>query len=187
MPATSVISRPTAGAMISDEAVRVRPPAGRANPNAENMAFKPTAMPTPATTPSREAITPTIRVSSTMEPSTCRRDAPTARSRAESRFRWAMMIEKVLLMLKAATSRAIPPNTPRNVRRKPRKSLLISSLFSSTSSWPVRTSTSSPKASSRLSRNSVADTPSSASTSTLVAPLRPFRMCSWAPSRLNAV
>ena len=70
MPAMSVMVRPTSGAMISEEAFSVRPPAGRAKPKAANMAFSPRAMPTPTTVPTREAMTPTSIVSRTIEPRT---------------------------------------------------------------------------------------------------------------------
>ena len=47
-----------------------------------------------------------------------------ARSRADSRLRWAATIEKVLWMLNDATSRAMPANTSSIVDMIVRKSVL---------------------------------------------------------------
>ena len=46
--------------------------------------------------PPRQAANPTATASTRFEPRTCRRVAPTARRRADSRVRWAAMIENVL-------------------------------------------------------------------------------------------
>ena len=61
-----------------------------------------------------------------------RREAPIVRSVANSRVRWATVIENVLKMTNAPTNRAIPAN----VRKKYRKIVVtwpISSFASSTS------------------------------------------------------
>ena len=47
------------------------------------------------------------------EPSTCRRDAPTVRSVANSRVRWATVIDSVLKITNAPTNRAMPANVSR--------------------------------------------------------------------------
>ncbi|SLJ82539.1 Uncharacterised protein [Mycobacteroides abscessus subsp. abscessus] len=50
----------------------------------------------PAARPMTLPITPITSASATTEPPTCRLLAPTARSNASSRSRWATIIEKVL-------------------------------------------------------------------------------------------
>ena len=67
-----------------------------ANPADSLSALSPAARPTPAATPMADASTPTTIASTTVEPSTCRRDAPMARNSADSRVRWATRIENVL-------------------------------------------------------------------------------------------
>ncbi len=56
------------------------------------------------------AITPTTSASPRTVRSTCRRIAPIVRSMANSRMRWATVIEKVLKMTNAPTSTAAPAN-----------------------------------------------------------------------------
>ena len=119
----------------------VRPPAGSAKPNASNSAFKPWASAKPRPSPTAEATTPTTIDSPASDQNTWRRSAPIALSSADERWRWAAMIENVLLMLNVATRSATPANTSRKMRRKPTKSALISSFASSTRSLPLITST----------------------------------------------
>ena len=47
------------------------------------------------------------------EPRICRREAPIVRSVANSRVRWATVIEKVLKMTNAPTKSAMAPKTSR--------------------------------------------------------------------------
>ena len=71
-------------------------------------AVTPLASPTPARqAEARRPTRPTRIASSSTEPSTWPRLAPTARSRASSRVRWATRIEKVLEITNTPTSRAI--------------------------------------------------------------------------------
>ncbi len=58
---------------------------------------------------------PTASASSMTDRETCRRLAPTVRSNAISRVRWATSIEKVLRMMNAPTKTAIDAKTSRNV------------------------------------------------------------------------
>ena len=109
--ASSVIRIPTSGAMTSVVVLIVRPPAGSANPNASNSAFKPWASAKPRPRPTAEATTPTTIDSPASDQNTWRRSAPIARSSADDRWRWAAMIENVLLMLNVATSSATAANT----------------------------------------------------------------------------
>ena len=50
--------------------------------------------------------------------STCEREAPSARSRANSRRRCATVMEKALKMMKAPTNTAMPPKLSNTGRRK---------------------------------------------------------------------
>ena len=60
-----------------------------------------------------EASRPTIRPSSTTERMTCLREAPSVRSVANSRERWATVIESVLRITNAPTNSAMPPKPSR--------------------------------------------------------------------------
>ena len=53
--------------------------------------------------------------------STWRRDAPSVRSVANSRVRWAIVIESELAITKLPTKSAMPPNASRNFCRKEMK------------------------------------------------------------------
>ena len=64
----------------------------------------------PTARPSNEATSPRHSASSRIERSTCRRVAPTHRSSAKSRLRWANRIENVLAMTSTETNRAIAAN-----------------------------------------------------------------------------
>ena len=57
---------------------------------------------TPSPSPSVEPMTPTTNASSSTDRVTCRFEAPSARSSASSRLRWATRIEKVLTIRKRA-------------------------------------------------------------------------------------
>ena len=72
------------------------------------------------------------------ERSTCRREAPSVRSSANSRVRWATVTVKVLKMRKPPTSSATPANTSSAVRMKPSASDRSCACFSACS-LPVRT------------------------------------------------
>ena len=72
------------------------------------------------------------------EPRICRRDAPIVRSVANSRTRWATVIESVLKMTKAPTKRAMNPKASRKYAMMFVNSSM--SFFASWVSWtPVRT------------------------------------------------
>ncbi|UIJ35384.1 hypothetical protein LVQ62_03060 [Allobranchiibius sp. GilTou73] len=71
-------------------------PDGRPTLNAFSSSRNPIARPTPPTMPSTLPITPVNNASSSTDRRTCLRLAPTARSSASSRSRWATIIEKVL-------------------------------------------------------------------------------------------
>ena len=94
--ATSVTSMPTANAQTTVLGLSVSAPVGTPKPSASNAERRPAASPTPASRPRTDATNPIASASSPTDQSTCPRDAPIARSSADSRVRWAMMIENVL-------------------------------------------------------------------------------------------
>ena len=67
-------------------------------------------MPRPRNRPAIEPIAPITNDSSMTDRRICRRDAPIVRSVANSRTRWAIVIESVLEITKLPTKSAIPPN-----------------------------------------------------------------------------
>ncbi len=96
---------------------RAMPDVGMSAPTALNRALMALAMPMPAAMPSSEATTPSAPASPITLASTWRRVAPSERSMANSRMRWATVIEKALKMMKAPTITATPPKASRMVRK----------------------------------------------------------------------
>ena len=70
-------------------------------------------MPRPANSPTSDARIPMIRASSTTDQSTWRLEAPSVRSVASSRTRWAMVIDSVFAITKLPTKSAMPPKASR--------------------------------------------------------------------------
>ena len=89
--------------------------------------------------PTIEAARPITAASTTTELSTWRRDAPSVRSSANSRERWATVTANVLKIRKPPTSTATPAKTSRAILMKPSESLMSDALCSACSS-PVSTS-----------------------------------------------
>ena len=83
-------------------------------------AVSPRARPIPAAIPMAEASTPIASDSTTTERSTWRLLAPSVRSVASSRVRWAIVIESVLKITNAPTKSAIPPKPSRKPRMNER-------------------------------------------------------------------
>ena len=67
----------------------------------------------PKPIPISEATSPISAASSSTERITCRRLAPSVRSIANSRIRWATVIEYVLKMMKRPTNTAAPAKASR--------------------------------------------------------------------------
>ncbi len=118
---------------------------------------------------------------------TWRREAPIARSSADSRVRWATRIENVLWMLNVATTRAIPANARRTISNMFRKSSpiccscsAVSSAWASASMWAGSSWVISSRSDSWL-------TPSSALTSTAEIVSGRWAKSSVAWGRVNAV
>ena len=96
-------------------------------PNETSSALSPLASPRPRNSPTIEASRPITSASSITDRSTWRRVAPSVRSVASSRVRWAIVIESVLAITKLPTNSAIPPKASRNdwkMLRKPLVSLV---------------------------------------------------------------
>ena len=134
-------SRPT---MIVRGSITV-PVEGSSRPNDASMARRPGARISPPRMPSTEATKPMISVSAITELSTCRREAPSVRSSANSRERCATVTANVLKMRKPPTNTAMPAKISSAVVRKPSDSLM-SPAVSSACSLPVRTTAVSPSA-----------------------------------------
>ena len=172
-PAATVTTMPTTAAIQMLSADTTRPLVGTPNPTAWSSAWSPCANPMPARTPRADAMTPTISVSMNVAVSTCRRVAPSARSKADSRVRCASTTEKVLWMLNVATSIATPLNTMRNAEKKSRKSELIAWTCSSVRSAPVSASVPAGSTSSMPAASWSALVPSAAVTSSALMRLVP--------------
>ncbi|CAM5698954.1 hypothetical protein SGRIM128S_05480 [Streptomyces griseomycini] len=99
-------------------------------PNTPMSRISPKASPMPAASPSVEPIRPSSTASVSTDRRTCRRSAPSARSRPSSRVRWAISMEKVLTIRKTPTRTAIPA--------KPSITYLITSRNPPSSSAAVR-------------------------------------------------
>jgi hypothetical protein len=94
---------------------------GRSRPIVEKRESRPFAKPNPTKSPITEAITPTTRASKTTTRRTWRREAPSVRTVANSRARWATVIESVFAITKAPTNRATPPKASKAFWMKPVK------------------------------------------------------------------
>ena len=112
-PAISVTSVPTTNETTIVRVAKTVSVCGRSKFSDLNRAFSPTASPRPLKSPTSEAPRPITSASRITDRRTCRRDAPSVRSVANSRIRWATVIESVLKMTKAPTKSAIPANESR--------------------------------------------------------------------------
>ena len=169
-PDTSVAIMPTASATMIVRAATTVPVDGSSSPNEASRPRRAGARISPPRSPMTDAAKPMIRLSTTTELSTCRRDAPSVRSSANSRERCATVTANVLKMRKPPTSTATPAKTSSPILRNPSESLMSPAAFSACSS-PVRTSAVPPSAASirRLSSSGVVS-PSAATTTSVIAP-----------------
>ena len=148
-----VTPTPTSSATTIVRGLRARPPVGRSAPTALKSASMALATPSPATRPSSDAARPIVRASPVTVASTWRRDAPRARSMANSRRRWATVIEKALKMMKAPTNTATPPKASSAGCRNELIELEASLLWLAAACAPVLTSTVAGSAARSLSRS----------------------------------
>ena len=109
MLASSVITVPSASEMRTVRSANTIPASGRSPP----IAVSSLASPNPANSPITEASSPITRPSITTERMTCLREAPSVRSVANSRVRWATVIDSVLKITNAPTNSAIAPKPSR--------------------------------------------------------------------------
>ena len=114
---STVTTMPTARAMTTVRGCITRPLRGMSKPAAWKTWLTPAATPSPAKSPSTEARMPMTSASPVMLQSTCAREAPSARSIANSRRRCATVMENALKMMNAPTSTAMPPKLSSTGRR----------------------------------------------------------------------
>jgi len=107
--ASTVITVPSASETSTVRSANTIPASGRSPP----IAVSSLASPNPANSPITEASSPITTPSITTERMTCLREAPSVRSVANSRVRWATVIDSVLKITNAPTNRAIPPKPRR--------------------------------------------------------------------------
>ena len=108
--------------------------------------------------PTSEPSRPMVSASSSTELSTWRRVAPSVRSSASSRARWATVIENVLKIRKAPTSTAMNANASRPVVRNVRPSRMSSPALSA-SCAAVRTCAVGGRIEATLRWSSLSETP----------------------------
>ncbi len=124
--------------MITVEGLTTIPVVPRSMPPAFRIAASAGATPRPTSTPITEASSPTANVSTSTERITCRREAPSTRSSANSFVRCATVTVNVLKIRKPPTSSATPAKTSSAIRMKPSASER-SCACCSAASLPVRT------------------------------------------------
>ena len=111
---------------------------GSVKPTASNSLNSPFARPKPTNSPVTDASRPTVNASISTALSTWRRLAPRVRRMANSRVRWAIVIDSELAITKLPTNSAMPANASRNVLKNDRNELVASADFCACSA-PVRT------------------------------------------------
>ena len=158
-PANSVTRVPTSSETTIVRVAKTVSVCGRSRLSAMKSSFRPTASPSPANSPMIDASRPITNASTITEVSTCRRDAPTVRSVANSRVRCATVIDSVLKITKAPTNRAMPANDSRKYRMM-LVNVEISSESSVACSAPDRTVTDVPSSSRMRATSSSGATPS---------------------------
>ncbi len=132
--AATVTTTPTAYATSTVRGAKRSDCPDRSSPKPPNRVRIPSASSTPRPRPMVDPTRPTTNASSSTDPVTWRLDAPSARSRASSRLRWATRIEKVLTIRNAPTTSEMPAKISRKVCMNPmacRSSEAVSSAASS--------------------------------------------------------
>ncbi len=159
---TTAITTPRTRPMMIVRGSITVPVEGRSMPSAANRLLITFAKPIPSATPTAAAPRPIAAASRMTLARIWRREAPRVRSIANSRVRWATVIENVLKIRKAPTNSATPAKISSAVLMKP-----VNSPMSSRWDWmfcsPVSTSRSGSAACSEAASRS-GETPSSAAT-----------------------
>ena len=163
MAATTVSTVPSTSPRITVRGVTTVPVAGRSISIASNSALITRAKPIPASTPTADASSPVTNASVTTEPRIWRRLAPSVRSIANSRVRWATVIEKVLKIRNEATNSETPAKISSAVLRMSMNSP-TSSRCDSTFCAPVSAWTEFGSSAERLAASSSGEVPSAAAT-----------------------
>ena len=116
--ATIVTIMPTPYAMKAVLGLKTSGDPLRSRPNCANRVWMPMASRKPQPRPTVDPNRPTTNASKSTDRVTWRRPAPSARSMASSRLRWATRIENVLMMRNEPTNRAMPAKTSRKMLMK---------------------------------------------------------------------
>ncbi len=161
--ASTVSTVPSTSARMIVRAAITVPSLGRSISSALNSALMAGANPMPASSPSSDAPIPITNASSTTLRTSWRRLAPSVRSIANSRVRWATVIENVLKIRNAATNSETPEKMSIAVLRKPMNSP-TSSCCEAVFSSPVSTSTERGSVPASLRLSSAGATPGAAAT-----------------------
>ena len=182
----TVTSVPTASDTTIVRVAMTLPFDGRSTPTARNSARSPPATATPSSRPANDPSRPIVRPSPTTERMTWPRDAPSVRSKANSRIRCVTVIEKVLKMMNAPTNSEMPANARSRVVRKLRLFLMSLDCLRA-SSWPVRTLTVRGSVLRSWLRSCSGVTPGLAATSIWSKPVLPSMRCASGSSMSTTV
>ena len=117
MLATTVTTIPTISETTTVRDAKTRPLFGSVKPTALKSPTSPFARARPRKRPAVAASVPTTTDSRRIDQSTCRREAPSVRMVANSRVRWAIVIESEFAITKLPTKSEIPAKTSRKMRR----------------------------------------------------------------------
>jgi hypothetical protein len=112
-PASTVTTTPTSRLTTTVRVANTMLVVGRSSCSALKRLFRPLARAMPSASPINDERRPIRNASSTTERSTCPREAPSVLSVANSRVRWATVIERVLKMTNAPTKSAIAAKASR--------------------------------------------------------------------------
>ena len=116
--ARRVTSTPTSSDTTIVRVSKTRPLFGSVKPTASKSWKSSRARPRPRKRPASEARIPTTSASITIDTSTCRREPPSVLIVANSRVRWAIVIESEFAITKLPTKSAMPANASRKPCRK---------------------------------------------------------------------
>ena len=163
MPETTVATTPTIRPAKIVRGSSTVPELPRSSPKPFISAATPGASSSPQAIPISEATMPMSTVSAITERRICPREAPSVRSSANSRVRWATVTENVLKIRKLPTSSATAANTSSAVRMKPRASERSCACFAACS-LPVRTANSEPSSRAIAAFSSFWEVPPAAAT-----------------------
>ena len=129
MPATTVTITPASSETTTVRVAKTVPVCGRSAPSATKIAFSPFAIASPRKSPITAANSPIANASIITDRSTCRREAPSVRSVANSRARCATVIAIVLKMTNEPTKSAIAANASRRYLMKLRPEVMFLASF----------------------------------------------------------